>query len=80
MGRKVVAVFSVQCEIKNYKLIRKKTDKMQQAPRKVMTALTADARKRVPGWVATEVTKQYGVNKGEITGQKIGNVRTEAVI
>lgn len=68
---------SVTCEIKNYSAIKKKIDDMQKAPRKVMNSLTADARKRVPGWVATEVTKQYGVKKGEITGQKIGNVRTE---
>ena len=60
--------------IKNYKLIRKKIDDMQAAPRKVMKSLTADAKKRVPGWVAAEVTKVYGVKKGEITGQKIGRV------
>lgn len=47
---------------------------MQKAPRQVMKSLTAEARKRVPGWVATEVTKEYGVKKGEITGQKIGKV------
>ena len=65
---------SVTCEVKNYKLIKKKIDDMQKAPRKVMTSLTAEAKKRVPGWVATEVVKEYGVKKGEITGQKIGRV------
>ena len=65
---------SVTCEVKNYKLIKKKIDDMQKAPRKVMTSLTAEAKKRVPGWVATEVVKEYGVKKSEITGQKIGKV------
>ena len=65
---------SVRCEVKNYKLVKKKIGAMQAAPRKVMTNLTAEAKKRVPGWVATEVAKAYGVKKGEITGQKIGRV------
>jgi hypothetical protein len=60
--------------VKNYKLVKKKIGAMQAAPRKVMTNLTAEAKKRVPGWVATEVAKAYGVKKGEITGQKIGRV------
>ena len=47
---------------------------MQAAPQKVLKALTADAKKRVPSWVAAEVTKVYGIKKGDITGQKIGNV------
>ncbi|MBO5953293.1 MAG: hypothetical protein J6Q53_04135 [Oscillospiraceae bacterium] len=65
---------SVTCEVKNYKLIKKKIDDMQKAPRQVMKSLTAEAKKRVPGWVATEVTKEYGVKKGDITGQKLGRV------
>lgn len=65
---------SVTCEVKNYKLIKNKIDDMQKAPRQVMKSLTAEAKKRVPGWVATEVTKEYGVKKGEITGQKLGKV------
>ena len=68
---------SVTCEVKNYKLIKKEIDDMQKAPRQVMKSLTAEAKKRVPGWVATEVAKEYGVKKGEITGQKIGTVRAE---
>jgi hypothetical protein len=57
--RKVAGVLSVRCEVKNYKLMRKKIDDMKNAPRKVMTNLTAEAKKRVPGWVATEVAKEY---------------------
>lgn len=65
---------SVTCEVKNYKLIKKQIGALQKAPAKVMTSLTNEAKKRVPGWVATEVAKEYGVKKGEITGQKIGKV------
>ena len=47
---------------------------MQKAPRKVMASLTTEAKKRVPGWIAVEVAKEYGVKKGDISGQKIGKV------
>lgn len=67
----------VRCEIKEYNVTKKKIKDLQKAPTKVMTSLTADAKKRVPGWIATEVTKEYGVKKGDITGQKIGRVRVE---
>ncbi len=68
---------SVTCEIKNYKLVKKQLGALQKAPAKVMSSLTAEAKKRVPGWVATEVAKEYGVKKSEITGEKIGRVRAE---
>ena len=57
--------------------MKKKIDDMQKAPQQVMKNLTSEAKKRVPGWVATEVAKQYGVKKGEITGQKIGRIKAE---
>ncbi len=66
---------SVRCEIKNYKLLKKQIEDMQKAPKLVLKRITADAKARVPGWVATEVTKEYGVKKGDITGQKIGKVK-----
>lgn len=68
---------SVTCEIKNYKTLKKRMEDMKKAPRKVIKALTSDATKRAPGWVAAEVTKTYGVKKGEITGKKIGSVKVQ---
>ena len=67
---------SIRCEIPNYKQIKKKIDDIQKAPRKVMNSLTNEAKKRVPSWVAAEVAKEYGVKKSEITGQKIGQVKS----
>lgn len=66
---------SVTCEIKNCKTLKKRLEDTKKAPRKVIKALTSDATKRVPGWVAVEVSKVYGVKKSEITGKKIGNVK-----
>lgn len=67
----------VRFEIREYNLMKKKLDKMREAPTKVMKSITAEAKKRVPGWVATEVAKTYGIKKGEITGQKVGKVKAE---
>lgn len=67
----------VRMAIKNYKVLKKKLDDKKKAPEKVMKALASDARKRVPGWVATEVTQTYGVKKSEITGKKIGGVKVQ---
>ena len=65
----------VTCQIKNYKVLRKQIEDLKKAPQKVLTALSSDAKKRVPGWVASEVTKVYGVKKTEISGGELGSVR-----
>ena len=68
---------SVRMAIKNYQGLKKRLDDKKKAPQKVMKALASDARKRVPGWVATEVTKVYGIKKSEITGKNIGDVKVQ---
>lgn len=75
--RKGAATVGVRGGIKEYNILQKKLDQMREAPTKVMKSITAEAKKRVPGWVATEVAKTYGIKKGEITGQKVGKVRAE---
>ena len=64
----------VKCEIRNLDDLLKKIKGNKKNAEKMMKRLTSDARKRVPGWVATEVTKVYGVKKGEITGKKLGTM------
>ena len=59
----------------DYKKIKKQMDDLKKAPTKVMKSLTSDAVKRVPGWVATEATKVYGIKKSEITGKKVGSMK-----
>ena len=68
----------VTAGIRNFVELKKDLESMaKEKPQKVLNALTADARKRVPGWVATEVVQHYGVKKQEITGQKIGTLRVK---
>ena len=68
---------SVKCEIKDYKIIKKKLDDMlgRTAPKKVLERTLSDVRTRAPGWVAAEVVKVYGVKKSEITGNELGKVK-----
>ena len=68
---------SITCQIKNYKALQKQIEDMKKAPRQVIKSITAEAKKRAPGWVAAEVSKVYGVKKGEITGNKVGTVKAE---
>ena len=66
----------VRMALKDFEKLKQKMAGMKKAPEKVMKSITAEAKKRVPGWVATEVTKVYGIKKSEITGQKVGSVKT----
>lgn len=70
-------IVPVTCGIKGLDGLLKQLDGEKKASEKVLKASTADAKKRVPGWVATEVVKEYGVKKTEITGNKIGKVTTK---
>ena len=71
---------SVRCEIRNYKALLKQLDDQKKAPQKVLKALSSDARKRVPGWVSTEITKTYGIKKSDISGNKVGDVKVQGDI
>ena len=64
----------VRCQIKDYKILKKRLNDTKKAPQKVMKALFSDARKRVPGWIATEVTKVYGIKKADVPN-KIGSLK-----
>ena len=66
---------SVNCEVKQYKAMMKQLAQMQKAPKTVLQRTLSDVNKRVPGWIASEVVKEYGVKKSEITGNKLGEVK-----
>lgn len=48
---------------------------MKKAPQKVLNGIMGDVRKRVPGWVSTEVSKHYGVKKADVTKQVLGKMK-----
>lgn len=58
-------------QIKDFEALQGKSEK-------VMKRIISDARSRVPGWVATEVTKVYNIKKSEITPSKVGKAAKKA--
>ena len=68
---------SVKFEIRDYTGLMRKLDDMKKAPRKVLEATTADAKKRVPPWIAAEVAKEYGVKKAEVNSGKLGKMKVK---
>lgn len=68
---------SVTCEFVEYKVIKKQLAQLAKAPQKTIQQVTSEAKKRVPGWVAAEVSKVYGVKKAEITGKKLGTTKVK---
>lgn len=45
---------------------------------KVVKRVISDAKTRVPGWIATEVTQVYNIKKSEITPAKTGKAKKTA--
>ena len=63
---------TVQAGIRQYKQAIKELESLQDKSRLVLKRVMADVNDRVPGWVAREVVKVYGIKKGEITPGKKG--------
>lgn len=66
---------SVTVELKEYDDLIRQCKALKKDPEKVLKRLTADCKKRVPGWVAGEVVKHYGVKKNEISGGQLGSLK-----
>lgn len=66
---------AVTIKIKDMKKLQRQIKALENAPQKVINSTIGDMKKRVPSWVASEVSQVYGVKKAEITGQKVGKVK-----
>ncbi len=69
MGKKSPVV------IENYKILQKNLEKMKKAPQIVIERTMSDARSRMPGWIAEEVSKVYNIKKSDVA--KRGGIRVE---
>ncbi|NLH01168.1 MAG: serine/arginine repetitive matrix protein 2 [Clostridiales bacterium] len=68
-------VMYVRAQIKDFPRLKKKLEDMKEAPKKVLESTFNDAKKRVPSWVAAEVSKVYGIKKAEIGNGEAGQVK-----
>ena len=66
-----------QFGIKNYTDLRVELEAMKKAPTMVLDRTLSDVRQRVPGWVATEVAKQYGIKKNEVGDGKTSQLKVK---
>ncbi len=61
-----------------YRQTIKELESLKGKSERVIKRLMADARTRVPGWVASEVTQVYNIKKSEITPAKVGQSKKSA--
>ena len=66
---------SVTCKIQEYNALQKRINKVGKVSETVVKRTMSDASKRVPGWIAQEVPKHYGIKKAEITSGKVGSIK-----
>lgn len=67
----------IRAQIKDFQELQKKLDDMKKAPRTVLERTMGDAKKRIPPWVAAEVSKQYGIKKAEVGNGNAGKVQVK---
>ena len=66
---------SVKIDLKGLASVKKEIDRLKKAPQKVLDDTARDFRDRMPGWIADEVTKIYGVKKSEIMDGTLGQIK-----
>ena len=68
----------VKTGIRNYKQTVKELQALKGKSEKVIQRVIDDMRTRAPGWIASEVVKEYGIKKAEITPAKAGKASKSA--
>lgn len=62
--------------VKGYDKIKKFFETQEKGAEKAIETTEKDMKKSMPGWIASEVVKEYNIGKQQITSQKIGTIRT----
>lgn len=68
----------VKSGIRNYNQTIKELQALRGKSEKVIQRVLSDMKTRVPGWIASEVVKEYGIKKAEITPAKAGKAGKSA--
>lgn len=68
----------VKTGIRNYKQTVRELQALKGKSEKVIQRVMSDMRTRAPGWIASEVVKEYGIKKAEITPAKAGKAAKAA--
>ena len=57
----------IRCEIKEFKKLKKKMDKIKKAPEKIQKNIISDFKSNAPSKIADKVVEVYNISKKEIT-------------
>lgn len=68
----------IKAGMTNYKQAIKELNAIKGKSETVLKRVASDARTRVPGWIATEVSQVYNIKKAEITPAKAGSGKKTA--
>ncbi len=67
----------IQIELSNMDVLNHQINALTQSSERVLQQTLGDAKERIPGWVATEIARNYGVSKSEVANQKLGSMRIQ---
>ena len=62
-------------EVARLDAVQARVRRMHTDSARALQSTVRDAKQRIPGWVAAEVTKQYGVSKKQVTSNELGSMR-----
>lgn len=67
----------IQIELSNMDALNHQINALTQSSERVLQQTLGEAKQRIPGWVATEVARHYGVSKSEVANQQLGTMRIQ---
>lgn len=62
-------------EVVRLDAVQARVRRMHTDSARALQSTVRDAKQRIPGWVAGEVAKQYGVSKKQVTSNELGSMR-----
>lgn len=66
---------AMKMQIKNLKRVQKELKRLSTAAEKTVNDTAKEFRQRAPGWIETEVRKQYAISKGDLINDKLGEMK-----
>lgn len=70
----------IKCEIKDLPDLKRKLDRLKDAPEKAMKAMNRDAKKAVKAIVQAEIVRTYNVTPAQLKSKELGTIRVKGKI
>ena len=66
---------AMKMQIKDLKQVQKELKRLSTAAEKTVNDTAREFRQRAPGWIETEVRKQYAISKGDLVNNRLGEMK-----